>query len=180
MGGPVLPKTPTTIWLPNLHLANTSYRQDLHTPLAMPRCPPLHAQALLSSMLPLDLLEMASAAATSEDPLARNWLPKLLHWFHRTFTLSTSPAHTAQQQQDTAAAAAGPSSSKGTSSSSRMRWGQGRDSEVFLQELLGLSGQSVQQQLLGCVQRRRGDATQLAVLLVALLRAVGFLTRSVW
>lgn len=117
-------------------------------------------QGLLVSLLPLDLLETASAAATSEDPLARSWLPKLLHWFHNTFTATLQPLYQQQQQQ------AGGNSSR-------------RD-DAFLQEFLGLSCASVQQQLLACVAARSGSSSQLSVLLVALLRGVGFLTRSVW
>jgi hypothetical protein len=122
-------------------------------------------QALLVSLLPFELLETAAAAATSEDPIAKSWLPKLLHWFHGTFTVR--PVGQQQQQQ-------GWSGGTSSSSSSSVR------TDAFLEAFLGLSGVSVQQQLLGCVAARGGSSTQLAVLLVALLRAVGFLTRSVW
>lgn len=122
-------------------------------------------QALLASQLPFDLLETASAAAQSEDPLAKSWLPKLLHWFHRTFALTTEPV-----QPGIVQTASGPSN--GTSSSSSRDW--------FVAEFLGMSGAPVHEQLLACVQARSGSSTQLSVLLVALLRAVGFLTRSVW
>lgn len=40
--------------------------------------------------------------------------------------------------------------------------------------------QQVSQQLLACAEARTGTDEQLAVLLVALLRAVGFLARTVW
>ncbi len=43
-----------------------------------------------------------------------------------------------------------------------------------------LGGVSVTQQLEQCVDKRRGDADQLGALLVALLRALGLLTRTVW
>jgi hypothetical protein len=135
----------------------------------------LAPQALLVSLLPFDLLEIASAAASSEDPMARAWLPKLLHWFHNTFSLTaapTQPQHHHQQQHLT-----GPSSSNGAGGSSRRQargWG-------VLEDLgLGFAIGSVQEQLLACVSARSGSSTQLATLLVALLRAVGFLTRSVW
>lgn len=147
---------------PNTHIINTT------TPLA--GWSHTHTQALLSSLLPLELLETTSAAASSEDPLARNWLPKLLHWFHRTFALSSQPvqptAATTQQQQG----------------QQQQRQGRQHSSNArFLEDFLGLPGNvSVQEQLLACVEARRGSAVQLSVLLVALLRGVGFLTRSVW
>jgi hypothetical protein len=131
------------------------------------------SQALLVSLLPFDLLETASAAASSEDPLARTWLPKLLHWFHSTFNLTAQPTQPQQQQQQHA----GPSSSRGAGTSSRR---QARGWDVLEDLGLGFAGGSVREQLLACVSARSGSSTQLATLLVALLRAVGLLTRSVW
>ncbi|KAF6256695.1 hypothetical protein COO60DRAFT_83366 [Scenedesmus sp. NREL 46B-D3] len=126
-------------------------------------------QALLLSMLPGELLDAASAAATSEDPSAAAWLPGLLRWFHRTFTPTAVP-HLKQSQQvgnsRTAAAAAAA--------------GRGWQQEVLQDLGMGAGFVSVQQQLLGCVADRRGSCEQLATLLVAALRGVGFLTRSVW
>lgn len=127
-------------------------------------------QGLLISLLPFDFLETASAAASSEDPIAKTWLPKLLHWFHGTFTVRAQDLGQQQWQQWQQSGAAAGSSSRSRSSR--------RD--AFLEEFLGLSSVPVQQQLLGCVTARSGSSTQLSVLLVALLRAVGFLTRSVW
>jgi hypothetical protein len=119
---------------------------------------------MLLSMLPAELLDVAAAAASSEDPTAQAWLPNLLVWFHRTFSLGR---HVQPHQQ--AAAAAGASSSR----RHRQDWRDGMAG-------LGLSGASVKQQLHACIEARSGSATQLATLLVALLRGVGFLTRSVW
>jgi hypothetical protein len=152
-------------------------------------------QAVLLSMLPEELLLLAAAAATSEDAAAaQGCLPRLLRWFHRCFSAERwqqlppphAPGAGAQgEAAAAAAAAAGPSSSSGSSSSRRRRRGRhraGAGAQGWRQEMLGLgrTGASVQQQLQDCVSSCSGSSTQLAVLLVALLRSLGFLTRSVW
>jgi hypothetical protein len=121
-------------------------------------------------MLPGGLLDAASAAATSEDPNAAAWLPALLRWFHRTFTATAVP-HIQQQQQQ---------QQLGSSSSTAAAAGRGWQHEVLQDLGMGAGAVSVEQQLLGCVGDRRGSCGQLATLLVATLRGVGFLTRSVW
>jgi hypothetical protein len=130
-------------------------------------------QALLLSMLPADLLDAASAAATSEDPNAAAWLPGLLRWFHRCFTPTAVP-HIKQLQQ-------GGSSSRPYSKAAAAAGGATSWQHEVLQDLnMGAGFVPVQQQLLGCVADRRGSCEQLGTLLVATLRGVGFLTRSVW
>lgn len=126
-------------------------------------------QAMLCSMLPMDMLEAACAAASSEDPLARNWLPKLLHWFHQTFAFSTQ----AVTQQPAAGL-------DGSSSGSRPGCTNATASNEFLADFMGISNVPVQLQLVSCVEARKGSSIQLSILLVALLRAVGFFVRSVW
>lgn len=125
-------------------------------------------QAVLLSLLPVELLDLASAAATSEDASASGWLPKLLRWFHSTFT-QVNEQQLRQllqpQQQQHHQQPAG---------SSAASWQAGA---------LGLLAQrsaSVQQQLLACARARCGCEQQLALLLTALLRGVGFVSRSVW
>jgi hypothetical protein len=131
-------------------------------------------QALLLSMLPADLLDAASAAATSEDPNAAAWLPGLLRWFHRCFTPTAVP-HIKQLQQG------GSSSSRPYSKAAAAAGGATSWQHEVLQDLnMGAGFVPVQQQLLGCVADRRGSCEQLGTLLVATLRGVGFLTRSVW
>ncbi|WIA31781.1 hypothetical protein OEZ86_002653 [Tetradesmus obliquus] len=125
-------------------------------------------QALLLSMLPAELLDAASAAATSEDPSAAAWLPGLLHWLHRSFTPTAVPHIKPDPQQ------------AGSSRTAAAAAGRGWQHEVLQDLGLGAGCASVQQQLLGCVADRRGSCEQLAALLVAALRGVGFLTRSVW
>lgn len=141
---------------------------------ALPATAPLlllhFLQALLLSLLPADLIDATSAAATSEDPSAAAWLPSLLRWFHRTFTATAAPHIRAQQKPSSAEAAACVTGSMGS----------GWQHELMQDLGLGLGFVPVQQQLLGCVVDRRGSCEQLAALLVALLRGVGFLTRSVW
>jgi hypothetical protein len=160
-----------------VHIIHPSYACTAAAALiAVPPCAaaPYAAavQALLLSLLPGELLDAASAAATSEDPNAAAWLPALLRWFHRTFAPTAIP-HIKQQQQQQQGAGS-------SSSAAAAAAGRGWQHEVLQDLGMGPGCMSVQQQLLGCVADRRGSCEQLATLLVAVLRGVGFLTRSVW
>lgn len=137
----------------------------------------LHLQALVISLVPANLLDAAAAAATSEDPSAANWLPDLMRWFHRTFTLTSSaylPSGMKEQQHQKAATTAGSSSAAAATAGS---WHHELLADLGLH---GSCGVSVLHQLLCCASAKKGSSAQLVSLLVAALRGIGFLTRSVW
>jgi hypothetical protein len=122
----------------------------------------------------VDLLELATAAASSEDGTAA--LPQLLHWLHRAFTQvnQQQQQQLLQQQQEQP----GLNSTTTAGDGGMMTAAE----LLLLQELFQQQQQQrdVQQQLRSCILLKCGTAMQLAVLLAGLLRGIGFLTRSVW
>lgn len=128
------------------------------------------------SLLPDKLFDAATKAATSEDSSAAAWLPELMRWFHRTFKLTSHKNSTSAAKHEKSTTTAAATSSKATSA------GGGPSHHDVLSDLglISGSGLSLTVQLLQCVDHRCGSSAQLVSLLVATLRGVGLLTRSVW